>query len=87
MLKCIEYKLLNTIKLKGVEDVKKVFMKKDKRKYVTEEGNINYIEEWLLETDGSTLKEIMILDLVDFKRTYTNSCMEMQERLGIEASR
>ncbi len=62
-------------------------MKKDKRKYVTEEGNINYIEEWLLETDGSTLKEIMILDLVDFKRTYTNSCMEMQERLGIEASR
>ena len=38
-------------------------MKKDKRKYVTEEGNINYIEEWLLETDGSNLKEIIALRL------------------------
>jgi hypothetical protein len=31
-------------------------MKKDRRKYISEEGNINYKEEWLLETDGSNLK-------------------------------
>ena len=87
ILKCIEYKLLHTIKLKGVESVKKVFMKKDRRKYISDEGNINFKEEWMLETDGSNLKEIMVLDLIDFKRTYSNSCMEMQDRIGIEGAR
>ena len=34
ILKGIEYKLLKTYELKGVAGVKKVFMKKDKKRFV-----------------------------------------------------
>jgi len=40
-----------------------------------------------LETDGSNLKSILLNQLVDFKRTFSNSCIEMFECLGIEAAR
>ena len=62
-------------------------MKYDRRKYISDVGNINFKEECMLETDGTNLKEIMVLDLIDFKRTYSNSCMEMQDRIGIEGAR
>lgn len=40
---------------------------------MSDEGSITNIEEWLLETDGSNLKEILLLDLIDFTRTFTNN--------------
>lgn len=62
-------------------------MKKDRRKYPAEDGSIKNIEEWLIETDGSNLKEILLNDMINFKRSYCNSIMEMQDNLGIEAAR
>ena len=59
VLKAIEYKLLKDFKLKGITNIKKVFMKKDRRRYLAEDGSIKAAEEWLLETDGSNLKEIL----------------------------
>ena len=41
----------------------------------------------MLETDGSNLKPILALDLVDHTRTTTNNCVELFEVLGIEAAR
>jgi DNA-directed RNA polymerase subunit A" len=44
-------------------------------------------EEHLLVTAGSNLKEILKLDFVDEKRTTTNSIIEIEKVLGIEAAR
>jgi DNA-directed RNA polymerase II subunit RPB1 len=44
-------------------------------------------EEWVLETEGVNLKTVMCIDGVDFKRTYSNSCVEIFNVLGIEAAR
>jgi DNA-directed RNA polymerase II subunit RPB1 len=62
-------------------------MKKDRRRFIAEDGSIKSKEEWLLETDGSNLKEILSNELIDYRRTFTNNCIEMQENLGIEAAR
>ncbi len=43
--------------------------------------------EHFLETDGINLKAIMCFDGVDWKRAYSNSCVEIFEVLGIEAAR
>lgn len=59
ILKGIEYKLLKSLKLKGIENVKKVFMKREKRRYVAEDGSVKAKEEWVLDTDGSNLKAIL----------------------------
>jgi DNA-directed RNA polymerase II subunit RPB1 len=44
-------------------------------------------KEWVLETDGVNLRTVMCIDGVDFKRTYSNSCVEIFNVLGIEAAR
>lgn len=59
MLRGIEYKLLNQLRLKGLEGVKKVFIRKDKRRVVQADGSIKGNEEWMLETDGSNLKDML----------------------------
>lgn len=41
----------------------------------------------VLETDGIDLKTVMCIDGVDFKRTYSNTCVEIFNVLGIEAAR
>jgi DNA-directed RNA polymerase II subunit RPB1 len=87
VLRGIEYKLLNEFKLKGVVGCKKVFMKKDKKRLEAEDGGLKNREEWLLETDGSSLKEVLYMDSIDFTRTFSNSVMEMFDCLGVEASR
>ena len=43
-------------------------------------------KEWVLETDGVSLKIIMCINGVDFRRTYSNSCVEIFNVLGIEAA-
>jgi len=50
-----------------------------------QEGSV--MENWVLETDGVNLSEILSNDYIDFKKTFSNHIVEMQDTLGIEASR
>ncbi|KAJ7668592.1 hypothetical protein DFH06DRAFT_1126070 [Mycena polygramma] len=56
---------------------------------IEDDGSINARknEEWVLETEGINQKTVMCIDGVDFKRTYSNSCVEVFNVLGIEAAR
>jgi DNA-directed RNA polymerase II subunit RPB1 len=57
---------------------------------ILEDGSImtgGECKEWVLETDGANLKQVMCLDGVDFKRTYSNNCVEIFHVFGIEATR
>lgn len=65
---------IKKLSLKGVEGIKRVVIRK--------EG-----DEYVLYTEGSSLKKVLQFDGVDFTRTKTNNINEIAEVLGIEAAR
>ncbi len=60
--------------IKGIEDIKRVVVRKER-------------EEYVLYTEGSSLKKVMVLEHIDATRTKTNNVNEMAEVFGIEAAR
>jgi DNA-directed RNA polymerase II subunit RPB1 len=88
-LRSLENTMLNSVSLRGVKGVKRVFLTEQDMITISPEGNIvnGKEKEWVLETDGVNLKTVMCIDGVDFKRTYSNSCIEIFNVLGIEAAR
>ncbi|WP_445474634.1 DNA-directed RNA polymerase subunit A'' [Methanococcoides methylutens] len=67
-------KKIHTITLKGIEDIKRVVIRKDG-------------EEYTLYTEGSKLKDVLNVEGVDVTRTSTNNIGEIYEVFGIEAAR
>ncbi|KAE9397212.1 beta and beta-prime subunits of DNA dependent RNA-polymerase [Gymnopus androsaceus JB14] len=69
--------------------IKRVFLTRHDMIETKEDGSIvvEKEKEWVLETDGINLKTVMCIDGVDFTRTYSNSCVEIFNVLGIEAAR
>ncbi|KAJ7924363.1 hypothetical protein B0H13DRAFT_1978078 [Mycena leptocephala] len=88
-LRQLENTMLNSVSLRGVKDIRKVFLLQHDKVVVEDDGSINVRkkEEWVLETEGINLKTVMCIDGVDYKRTYSNSCVEIFNVLGIEAAR
>src|SRR3984957_8438514 len=88
-LRQLENTMLNSVSLRGVKDIRRVFLLEHDKIVTTQEGTIKtkLEKEWVLETDGFNLKTVMCIDGVDFKRTYSNSCIEIFNVLGIEAAR
>ena len=88
-LRQLENTMLNTISLRGVKGINKVFLTPQKMVTVDDRGviHVGKKEEWVLETDGINLKTVMTIDGVDYRRTYSNSCVEIFNVLGIEAAR
>ncbi|KAF7333371.1 DNA-directed RNA polymerase subunit [Mycena venus] len=81
--------MLNSVSLRGVKDIHKVFLLSVDKTVIEDDGSIDLRkkEEWVLETEGVNLKTVMCIDGVDFKRTYSNNCIEVFNVLGIEAAR
>ncbi|KJA14078.1 hypothetical protein HYPSUDRAFT_209022 [Hypholoma sublateritium FD-334 SS-4] len=69
----------------GVKGINHILLKEQDKITVAMDGIIRTNKEkWLvLETDGINLKTC----IVDFKRTYSNSCLEIFNVLDIEAAR
>jgi len=87
-LKAIEYNIVNTILLKGVMKINKVSMRPYNHiDYNHEKQQFDKINEWILDTDGSNLIEIMAHPSVNPYRTFTNDIYEIYNVLGIEAAR
>jgi len=86
-LKRLEKILLSTLKLRGVEDVKKVFMRSVKKSVWNDETGFQFSEEFVLETDGTNLMTVMGVDYVDSTRTISNDIVEVFLVLGIEGVR
>ncbi|SCU99218.1 LAFA_0G22716g1_1 [Lachancea sp. 'fantastica'] len=87
MLKRIENTMLESITLRGVEDITRVVMMKYDRKTPSLTGEYHKVPEWVLETDGVNLAEVMSVPGVDPARIYTNSFIDIMNVLGIEAGR
>ncbi|RLF55360.1 MAG: DNA-directed RNA polymerase subunit A'' [Thermoplasmata archaeon] len=61
-------------KIKGIDEIKRVIIRRE-------------TNEFVLYTEGSSLKKILELPEVDVSRTSTNSIIEIASVLGVEAAR
>lgn len=90
ILKNLEHSILKELSLKGISQIKKVYVKQAKRQYFDNSTGA-YIsdksKEWVIETDGTNLFEVFLLNEVDFTRTISNDINEIYLCLGIEAVR
>ncbi|KAI3381551.1 hypothetical protein SNEBB_008712 [Seison nebaliae] len=91
-LRYLEAQVLADLTLKGIEAITKVYMHKPKEKSkklinINKDGEFCETEEWILETDGSSLIEVLSTRDVDTVRTTTNDVVEIFSVLGIEAVR
>jgi DNA-directed RNA polymerase II subunit RPB1 len=87
-LKRLEKSLLGSLKLRGVDHVKKVFMRGGaKRTFWGDDKGFETRDEWVLETDGTNLMGVLGVDYVDATRTISNDIVEVFVTLGIEGVR
>ena len=87
-LKRIETNMLSNLALRGIPDIKKVFIREAKMNVINEDtGRFERKTEWMLDTEGVNLLEVMAHPDVDFTRTTSNHLIEVIQVLGIEAVR
>jgi DNA-directed RNA polymerase II subunit RPB1 len=87
MLKNLQENILDNIILKGIKGIPKLTIRTIKNYMVEKDGNFVPEDIWVLDTVGSNLKEILAIDYIDTKRTYSNDIQEVYRTLGIEAAR
>jgi len=87
LLKALESQMLESITLGGITGISRVFMMKYDKTYIDSSGDFAKKKEWVLETDGINLSDVIAVDGVDPTRTYSNSFVEILSVLGIEAAR
>ena len=87
-IKAMEHNIVYQVLLKGYKGIKKVSLNKKKYgKYNYDTNKFDSIIEWVLDTDGTNLIEILANPNVDATRTISNDIREIYETLGIEAAR
>jgi len=87
-IKAIEHNIVYQIILKGYKGIKKVSLNKKKyTKYNNENNKFDNIVEWVLDTDGTNLMDILANPNIDSSRTISNDIREIYDTLGIEAAR
>jgi len=87
ILKNFQDQMLSSIVLKGIKNIDKVIMRKIKDNLVEELGTFKKKEIWVLDTVGTNLLDILALDYIDFRRTFSNDIIEIFNILGMEAAR
>ena len=87
LLKTTMNDLLNNVIIRGIKNIKKALLRKINDTLI--EDNLNYVkkDEWVLDTVGSNLMNLLSLDFVDSTRTTSNSIIEIYNVLGVEAAR
>lgn len=87
-VKAMEHNIVYQVLLKGYKGIKKVSLNKKKYdKYNEETHQFDKVIEWILDTDGTNLVDILANPNIDSTRTISNDIREIYETLGIEAAR
>lgn len=86
-MKDFEQKIVSTV-VKGIPEISHVTMDSVKERVALTEGNVyTPVEERILITQGSNLREVLSQEHVDPNRTRSNDINEMLAMFGIEAAR
>ncbi|KAH7138378.1 DNA-directed RNA polymerase II subunit RPB1 [Dendryphion nanum] len=89
----LEKHLLDDVSLRGVRGVERAFIRTEQRVAEKPDGSLRKAkddkacEEWILDTTGTALAEVLTVEGVDPTKTYSNSFIEILAVLGIEAAR
>ena len=92
-LKKLEQHLLDTLTLRGVPGIERAFISDKSKVRILDDGSLfsskadPLCKEWVLETSGSSLGQVLTVPGVDWTRTYSNQFIEIFEVFGIEAAR
>jgi len=87
-IKAMEHNIVYQVLLKGYKGINKVSLNKKKYElYNEEKGVFDKVVEWVLDTDGTNLMEILSNPNIDPTRTISNDIREIYNVLGIEAAR
>ncbi len=87
MLKNLQEQLLDNTVLRGVVGINKVTLRRIKDNLVERSGVYKKQDIWVLDTIGTNLLDVLGLDYIDSKRTFSNDIIEVFNVLGIEAAR
>ncbi len=79
--------VLDTITLKGIDDINGVSMFQDMYINFDENGNKKIDKEWVVVTEGINMKDLLKIRNIDHSRTKLNDIMRVYHRYGIEATR
>jgi len=84
----MEHNIVYQILLKGYKGINKVSLNKKKYElYNEDKGSFDKVVEWVLDTDGTNLMEILSNPNIDSTRTISNDIREIYSVLGVEAAR
>jgi intein/homing endonuclease len=87
-LRALEHNILDTIQIKGIPCIERVSLQPHKRTfYSPDNGTFELRDEYVIDTQGSNLTDVLGLPFVDKVRTKTNNVVEIYEVLGVEAAR
>jgi DNA-directed RNA polymerase II subunit RPB1 len=87
-IKAMEHNIVYQVLLKGIKGINKVSLNKTKYDiYNAEEEKFEKVVEWVLDTDGTNLAEILSNPNIDATRTISNDIREIYAVLGVEAAR
>ena len=87
ILKNFQEQLLENIVIRGIVGINKVNLRRIKDNLVENSGIYKKQDIWVLDTVGTNLMDVLSLDYIDSKRTFSNDIVEMCDVLGIEAAR
>eukprot|EP00501_MAST-03F_sp_TOSAG23-6_P000804 GSMAST32.ASY1.ANO1.834.1 assembled CDS len=82
----IEENMLSQMELRGIEGITKVYMRQAKRQVWTGDS-FESKDEWVLDTDGTNLLEVLSHPDVNATRTISNDVVEAIQVFGIEGAR
>jgi DNA-directed RNA polymerase II subunit RPB1 len=80
-------KQLIELTIRGIDKIESLELKEKNIIKYSLDGSLVNTKEWVLNTNGSNLIDIMSEESVDTRRTTTNNILEFYEIFGIEAAR
>jgi DNA-directed RNA polymerase II subunit RPB1 len=87
-MKALERSMLDNVIIKGLPKISKVVKNQVPiAKYVPSTMTIESEQQWVLETAGTNMLDVMSMKEVDTTKTISNDIVEIYELLGVEAAR
>ena len=83
----LQNNILKNIILKGIKGISKIVIRKIANNMSKKDSDYTSENIWVLDTVGTNLKELLSIDYIDTKRTFSNDIQEVYKTLGIEAAR
>jgi DNA-directed RNA polymerase II subunit RPB1 len=89
LLKNFQEQLLKNIVIRGIKRINKVILRRinGQDNVVEQSGVYKKQDIWVLDTIGTNMMDVLALDYIDSRRTFSNDIIEIFEIFGIEAAR